>query len=266
MDYQHLSVERSGGVVLCTLTNPPMNFMNARMVLELDDLTREVDSSRDDRVLVFTGGVEGIFITHYDVGELVDIAEGDARTASDSSSDVGGIHSVFNRLERMPKVTVAALNGTAMGGGCELSLACDFRLMADGPFAYGLPETSVGIIPGAGGTQRFARLLGTARALDLILHATILTPPEAFELGLVQRLLPVERFRADVLEFANDLARRAPIALAAAKEAIRRGVEVGIDEGLAIEGQAFARAMRSTDAREAMRAYLRGGTYEFKGE
>lgn len=249
----------------CTLLNPPMNFMNARMVGELDDLSREVERTREDRVLLITGGVEGIFITHYDVGELVDLAEGTGASGG-ASSEVGRIHAVLNRLERMPKPTIAALNGTAMGGGCELSLACDFRLMADGPYAYGLPETSVGIIPGAGGTQRFARLLGTARALDLILHARVMTPPEALEIGLVHRLFPVEGFLDQAREFALDLAQRAPIALAAAKEAIRRGAEATLDEGIAIEGREFARTMRSADARGAMRAYLRGEAYTFKGQ
>ena len=264
MAYRHLSLERRGGVVLCTLSNPPMNFMNAGMVRELDQVTREVEASRDDRVLVFTGGVDGIFITHYDVGELVTAAE--APAAALTADALMLIHRVFNRIERMQKVTVAALNGTAMGGGCEMSLACDFRLMADGAFRYGLPETSLGIIPGAGGTQRMARLLGTARALDLILHAQIMEPKEAHGLGLVHRLLPVDGFLDHALEFADDLAARAPIALAAAKEAIRHGIELPLDEGLAIEQRAFVRTMQSADARNAMRAYVRGETYGFRGE
>jgi enoyl-CoA hydratase len=233
------------------------------MVQELDQLTREVEARADDRVLVLTGGVDGIFITHYDVGELVAAADAGAARTGDA---LAFIHQLFNRIERMPKVTVAALNGTAMGGGCELSLACDFRLMADGPFRYGLPETSLGIIPGAGGTQRMARLLGAARALDLILHAEIMEPRAAHAVGLVHRLLPADGFLDHALAFADDLAQRAPIALAAAKDAIRRGVEVPLDDGLAVEQGAFLRTMRSADAREAMRAYLRGASYRFRGE
>ena len=268
MSQRYLSVERRNGIVTCTLTNPPQNLMNAGMVRELDELTREVEASRDDRVLLLTGGLEGVFILHYDVGELRDAAErltgGEATPGA--AEPAASIHAVLDRLERMPKVTIAALNGTAMGGGCELSLACDFRLMADGPFRYGLPETSVGINPGAGGTQRMARLLGTARALDLILHAQVLEPAEAHAIGLIHRLLPARDFLAQATAFAEDLAKRAPVALAAAKEAIRRGAEVGLDEGLAIEREAFARTMRTADARNAMRAYLAGESYEFKGE
>jgi len=264
MGYRYLSVSRHAGVATCVLSNPPMNFMNAPMVAELGQLTREVEANPGDRVLMLTGGVEGVFITHYDVGELSALAERGA--GGDGEPAVGFIHTVFNRIERMPKITVAALNGNAMGGGCELSLACDFRLMADGPFAYGLPETSVGIIPGAGGTQRFARLLGTARALDLILHAHVMNPKEAHTIGLVHRVFPVENFLAHATGFAEALARRAPVALAAAKEAIRFGAEAPLEEGLAIERRAFLRTMQTADARHAMRAYLRGERYEFKGE
>jgi len=261
----YLSVERRAGVVTCMMTNPPLNLMNDPMVREIDALTREVEASPEDRVLVLTGGADGIFITHYDVGELTAVAEHEDVLATIERGGPTTIHQVLNRLERMPKITIAALNGTAMGGGCELSLACDFRLMADGPFHYGLPETSLGIIPGAGGTQRMARLLGTARALDLILHGQILTPREASALGLVHRLFPPYAFRAQVAAFAENLARRAPIALAAAKEAVRRGVELSMDEGLALEQREFGRTMRSADARGAMAAYLRGEGYEFVG-
>jgi enoyl-CoA hydratase len=263
VELRHLSIERDGGVVTCTLRNPPRNLMNAAMVRELDLVTRELEQDREARVLVLTGGVEGIFITHYDVGELVGVAD---RSHEGASGEVASIHVVLNRLERMPVVTVAAVNGIAMGGGCELALACDFRLLADGAGRIGLPETSVGIIPGAGGTQRMARLLGTARALDLILHGTVLEPARALEVGLVHRVFPAAEFHARAHEFASGLARRAPIALAAAKEAIRRGADVNLDEGLAIEARAFARTLRSADARNAMRAYLRGEPYEFKGE
>jgi enoyl-CoA hydratase/carnithine racemase len=266
MSYRYLSVDRRAGVVTCTLRNPPMNYMNHGMVLELDQLTREVEAEPADRVLLLTGGLDGIFITHYDVSELQILAGRSQERDLATSEAAGLIHTVFNRLERMPKITVAALNGTAMGGGCELSLACDFRVMADGPFRYGLPETSLGIIPGAGGTQRMTRLLGVARALDLILHAHILTPAEAYAGGLVHRLYPAAEFHARAAEFAADLAERAPLALAAAKEAIRGGAELKLDQGLALERRAFARTMRSADARNAMGAYTRGESYAFKGE
>lgn len=271
MAYQHLEIRRDGGVWTCSISNPPTHTLTARGVGELHQLLDEVEGDSEVRVLVLTGGGEGVFIAHYEVGELAESAErqaagGDAgeTAAAAKPGQLHAMHQLCLRLERLDAVTVAALNGSAAGGGCELSLACDFRLMAEGEFVYGLPETSVGIIPGAGGTQRFARLLGTARALDLILHARLVRPAEALELGLVHRLLPARSFRNDVAEFAADLASRAPIALAAAKRAIHAGSQVALEAGLAVEQECFERTMRSEDAAGAM-AWLSRETYTWRG-
>ena len=271
MEYKHLEVKREGGVATCTLSNPPNHTLNSNGVQELGVLLDELEQDRALRVLILTGGGEGVFVAHYEVAELAASAEQQSQQPAGAPSEIDpgrlhAFHRVCLRLERLPAVTIAAINGNAAGGGCELTLACDFRLMADGPFGYGLPETSVGIIPGAGGTQRFARLLGTARALDLILHGRILAPGEAHELGLIHRLFPPETFREQALEFARNVASRAPIALAAAKEAIRRGAQTTLEDGLAVEQECFARTMRSRDAAGAMRAWTRGESYAWKGE
>lgn len=270
MSYEHLKVEREGHVVTCSLSNPPHHTLNATGVGELAQMLDEVEDDRSVRVLVLTGAGEGIFVAHYEVNELADAAEqqgaGPAGAAPDGTSELHPFHQVILRLERLHAVTVAALNGSAAGGGCELSLGCDFRLMADGPFGYGLPETLVGIIPGAGGTQRFARLLGTARALDLILHARILSPREALEIGLLHRVFPTDSFRDEVAAFAADLAGRAPLALAAAKQAIQQGSRLPLERGLAVEQECFGRAMGSQDAAGAMRAWLAGKSYEWQGK
>jgi enoyl-CoA hydratase len=143
--------------------------------------------------------------------------------------------------------------------------ACHFRI-ATKDAKVGQPEVLLGIIPGAGGTQRMARLLGTARALDLILHAALLTPGEALAAGLVHRVFPAAEFPAEVRRFVADLAARAPIALAAAKRAIRAGVELPLTDGLALEQEQFERTLRSKDAAGAMRAFLAGERFEWKGE
>jgi len=218
---------------------------------------------------VLTGGGEGVFIAHSEVGELAAAAEASGRSTAPAPAArprLHPLHELCLRLERLPVPVVAALNGNAAGGGCELALACDFRLLADGPFRFGLPETSVGIIPGAGGTQRMARLLGTAHALDLILHAALLAPNEALAAGLVHRVFPAAEFAGEVRRFAADLAARAPIALAAAKRAIRAGVELPLADGLALEQEQFDRTMRSRDAAGAMRAFLAGERFEWRGE
>jgi enoyl-CoA hydratase len=274
MTHRYLDVARDGHVVTCTFSNPPHHTLTAGGVLELFQVLNDVEADASVRALVFTGAGEGVFIAHYEVGELSDTAERNIEAGATAGSsearepELHGMHQLCLRLERMSAITIAAMNGSAAGGGFELSLACDFRLLADGPYRVGLPETSVGIIPGAGGTQRYARLLGTARALDLILHAKLLRPAEALELGLVHRVYPADRFREEVEAFAADIASRAPIALAAAKHAIQQGSHMPLDESLLLEQRCFERTMRSKDAAGAMRAYLGGGAnpYEWKGE
>jgi enoyl-CoA hydratase len=264
------SETRAGGVVTLAHANPPRHTLTAEGVRELSERLDTLERDAALRVLVLAGSGAGVFIAHYEVGELAAAAEG--RSASAATALPAGprrlhpFHELCLRLERLSVPTVAALDGSAAGGGLELALACDFRLLADGPFRVGLPETSVGIIPGAGGTQRLARLLGTGRALDLILHATLLAPAEALALGLVHRVFPAARFAEETRAFAEDLAGRAPLALAAAKRAIRGGAERPLEEGLALEQEQFESTMRSKDAAGALRAYLRGQPYTWKGE
>lgn len=266
-----VELEREGAIGTIRFSNPPRHTLTDPMLRALEARLDELARDASLRVLVLTGASDGVFIAHYEVSELAEGAEA-AQQAGTASTGVPAGETLhrFNRvtlaLERLPAITIAALNGTAMGGGCELSLACDFRLMADGPYRYGLPETGVGIIPGAGGTQRLPRLIGLARALDLILRGHVVTPAEALELGLVHRVLPAAGFREEVGAFARMLAERAPIALAAAKHAARAGLELPLEEGLRVEQQAFARTMRSKDAAGAMRAWLEGKPYRFRGE
>ena len=274
--WKHLGLERSGGVVTCTLANPPTHTLTASGVTELGELVENLEGDASVRVVVFTGADPDIFIRHYEVGELsassdraVAAAHSDANTVGSAEADAPELHAFHQlclRLEAMDAITVAAINGFAAGGGCEFTLACDFRLMSDSVPGYGLPETSVGILPGGGGTQRFARLLGTARALDLILHAKLLSATEALESGLVHRLYPADRFAKEVEAFAADLAARAPIALAAAKRAVQVGSRLPLEQGLALEQDCFGRTMRSKDASAAMKAFLAGERYEWKGE
>jgi enoyl-CoA hydratase len=275
MNYRYLNVSRNGQIVTCTLSNPPTQTLTAGGVREILHLLDDIEADRSVRVLVFTGAGEGVFIAHYEVGELSDSAQHNIEadngtgTSGKSEPELSEMHQLCLRLEQISAITIAAMNGTATGGGFELSLACDFRLLADGRYRVGLPETSIGIIPGAGGTQRYARLLGTARALDLILHAKLLTPAQALEMGLVHRIYPAECFHEKVEAFSVDIAGRSPIALAAAKQAIHQGARLPLEEALLLEQRHFDRTMRSKDAAGAMRAYLNGSgktPYEWQGE
>ena len=269
MAYRHLHIdEPAPGVLRCTMSNPPTHTLVAAEVAELAAFAAEAETRQDVRVVVFTGGGEGIFIRHYEVGELAAASERRQQPEAAPNGPATALHPL-NRLtlalQQARFVTIAAMNGNAAGGGLEFALGCDFRLLADGDYRLGLPETGVGIIPGAGGTQRFARLLGVAKALELILHGTLLPPAAALELGLVHALLPAETFAADALDYARRLAERSPIALAAAKAAIYRGAEGSLEAGLRIEQTQFGRCMASRDAAVAMRSVLNGETWEWQG-
>jgi enoyl-CoA hydratase len=266
--HRYLAVERHEGVVTCTMSNPPRHTLVAPEVAELAALVAALEADDAVRVVVFTGGGEDVFIAHYEVGELaVSAAQqtGRAATAGADGVELHAMHRLILSLERARFVTIAAINGNAAGGGLEFALGCDFRLAQDGGHRLGLPETSVGIIPGAGGTQRYARLLGTARALDLVLHGETVSPARALELGLVHRVYDKPSFRAEVAAFAANLAARSPIALAAAKRAIHAGSELPLEAALALEQREFERCMRSEDAAVAMRSFLEGKPWRWKG-
>ena len=160
------------------------------------------------------------------------------------------------RIRDLDAIVVAGINGNTAGGGCEFSLGCDLRVMADGDFLIGLPETSVGILPGGGGTQRLSRLIGSSRALDLILHAKLLKPLEAHNLGIINKLLTEKKFKEELDEYCEDLVNRAPIALSQVKKIIHQGLEMSLEDSLLLEQKAFDVTMNSKDAARAMRSLL----------
>ena len=269
MSDQRVELGREGGVATISLSNAPTHTLTAGGVMQLHGILDELEADRELRVLVLTGGGEGVFIAHYEVGELAQSSEAQQGAAAPVTAEPPRLHAMHRlclRLERLRAPTIAALNGSAAGGGFELALSCDFRLAKQGPYAFGLPETTVGIIPGAGGTQRMTRLLGTAKALDLILHGRVVPPDEALALGLVHRVFSADAFEDEVGHFAEDLAARAPIALGAAKRAIHEGALLGMEDALALEQEEFDRTMRSKDAAGAMRSWLKGESWEWKGE
>ena len=261
-EYENLKVEDNGHVVICNLTNPPTHTFTSKSLMEVHDFLDQMEKKKDLRVLAFTGGGEDVFIKHYEVGELAESAEKNISEAKEVSSEYSPpkelhhFHKMLLRLRDIEAIVIAGINGNTAGGGCEFALGCDLRIMSEGPYAIGLPETSVGILPGGGGTQRLARLIGSSRALDLILHARLLSPQEAFEFGLINKLVPHERFREELMTYCLDLASRAPIALRQVKKIIHHGLDKTLEEGLLMEQEAFDVTMRSNDAAKAMRSML----------
>lgn len=284
MPPQTVHADQSGRVLTVRLDNPPRNFMNTRMVTELEQLVRDLEDDHSIGAVVITGAIDGVFITHFDVNE---IRRGSERVpATVSSAQAGGslravgavqripgarslvertpvagvsallqIHDVFLRMNRLDKVFIAAINGLAMGGGCELALACDIRVMAKGDHVIGLPEITLGIIPGGGGTQRLARILGPAKALEMMLEGRVLSPGEALAAGLVHRVAEPERLLQGATATAERLARRSPKAVAALKRAVYEGSARSLEEGLHIERAGFLASSSTTAARRAMRIY-----------
>lgn len=277
MSDDYVTVGQRGFVATLTLVNPPRHTINAAGSETLCTVLEALATQDDVRVVVLTGGSDDIFVRHYEVDELAASAERQIANPRPSTTPPAsvptqkrprGLRGAMDLLESMDAITIAAINGMATGGGLELALACDFRLARAGDFRLGLPETGVGILPGGGGTQRFARLLGVARALDLILHGEVFSPAQALELGVVSRVFAndLATFRDEVARFADVLAKRAPRALANAKRAIREGAELPLAEGLRREAELFGELMRTEDAAKALRAAFDGNPIpEFRG-
>lgn len=251
-----ITVERRGAVAVVTMTNPPMGYMDRETVPELDAALAGLEGDDAVRAIVLTGGVPGVFIRHYSVHELEQLStvlrQQGVKVDPANPLPVRDIDNTFRRIESMPKPVIAAINGTAMGGGFELSLCCDIRVAEEGDHSLGLPEINVGILPGAGGTQKLARLVGTARALEMALRGRVVSPEEALSLGIVQELAPAGGALDRALEIAEEMAAKSPQAVAHIKRLVRMARETPLDDGLALERTLFLDLLVSDRALELM--------------
>jgi enoyl-CoA hydratase len=224
---------RYDAIAVATFDRPPRNFMSFAAMGELESVL--TDLATDDRVNVvaLTGGVPGYFVAHADLDDLTKLA-----TGQPTEGDPGAWSRTLRLIEDMPQPVVAAINGQAWGGGCELSLACTLRVAAASAH-LGQPEVNVGIIPGAGGTQRLPRLVGAGRAADLILSGRVVAADEALRIGLVEAVLPDNGFVDHVVDWLAPIAAKPRFAVAAAKKAIVQGLRMPFADGLRLEGQLF---------------------------
>lgn len=236
-----------------------MNAFNYDMLLELGQVAEAIRINPDIRVVVFTGAGEKAFSVGADLKER--------KTMTDDlvKRNIFKIGEVFSTIENLPQPTIAMMNGFAFGGGMELALACDFRIAADDTL-LGLTETSLGIIPGAGGTQRLPRLIGEAKAMELILTARRLTSAEALEYGLVTRLATREQLADVAGAFADSILANGPIALQQAKFAIKNGMNTDLQTGLQIERKAYEITIPTEDRVEALAAFGEKRKPVFKGK
>jgi enoyl-CoA hydratase len=258
MSGELVSVARDGGVATLLMNRPPVNAIAPDLLVQFDAAMEELGADPDVRVVVVTSAFPRYFMAGADIKMMA------------SSTPQGGENALrnspFSIVERTPKPVIAAINGHALGGGCELALCCDYRLMLDdGRSTIGLTETSLGIIPGAGGTQRLPRLVGRARGLQMILEGRRLTAPEALQIGLVDAALSPDDFETAVQAKATALAGMATQALARAKRAVLEGLEVPLGEGLRLERELFFDVVKTADAAEGLAAFIEKRPANFTG-
>ncbi|MBG5817775.1 enoyl-CoA hydratase/isomerase family protein [Pseudomonas aeruginosa] len=285
---RHPRIEQRGRVLQVLLDNPPANFLTTAVMQELADLLEDLEQRQDIGAVILSGAADGVFLTHFDVDEIERavapitfsmpawltrlLLESESllrhlpgarkllrRTLLAGVADMNLFHEVTAHMRRMDKVFIAAINGLALGGGCELALACDLRLMAEDDQVerfLGQPEVLIGLIPGGGGTQMLARSLGVARALELCLEGQLLEPRQALALGLVNGLAPAEELLEAADALAQRLSRRSPQAVRLIKRSIYQAASRDWTEGMASEKAGFLSAASQGNTRRAMREYI----------
>ncbi len=218
---EYFEVEQHGPIQIWKIKNPPMNYMTGPLSRELVQLIGKLEGDDQTRVLIITGGVEGKFITHYSVDELAASAADPAECARVMPRFFAASHRTLNRVMLLPQAVIAAINGDCMGGGYELALACDFRLAADGPYQIGLPEILLGLLPGGGGTQRLARLIGRGNALEALLFGAVYSPADAHRIGMVHRVVPPAQLISTCTDAMGRDAGHAPAAFGRRDQTLR---------------------------------------------
>lgn len=257
MNYETILTETRSRVGLITINRPKaMNALNNQLMGELMDALDSFDRNDDIRTMVITGN-EKAFAAGADIKEMAD----KSITEMMDSDHIA----VFGRIRTIRKPVIAAVSGWALGGGCEVALSCDMIVASDSA-KFGLPEVTIGVIPGAGGTQRLTRAVGKAIAMEMILNNRTLTAQEALQFGLVNRLVPVETYLEEALKLADEVASRAPLAVRAAKKMINQSYERTLSDGLKEEKQEFYNLFASEDQQEGMRAFVEKRKPEWKGK
>jgi enoyl-CoA hydratase len=256
MDFVKLEID--GAVAVITIDRPKaLNALNRQVLGELADSVGQVAANRALRALLVTGGGEKAFVAGADIAEMANFSNAEAQ----GFCELG--HRVFDSLEALHIPVIAAVNGFALGGGCELALACDF-IYASEKAKFGLPEVTLAVIPGFGGTQRLTRLVGRARAKELIFSGDMIDAARAKEIGLALEVLPAGELLSHAKKVALTIAKRGPLAVAQAKRVIEAGADLPLKDGNAIERDGFMRLFATADQKEGMAAFLAKRPAEFK--
>ncbi len=253
-------LERRGGILIVTINRPNrMNALDRNTLRKGSALIERINYERDTRVVIVTGAGDKAFCAGADLKERQGMNSAEVRQY------IQIIKSTLNALENLSKPVIAAVNGVALGGGLEFALACDIRIASPNA-RFGLTETSLGIIPGAGGTQRLPRLIGRGRAKEMIFAAEIIDAKTALEYGLINQIAPEGRLMEAALEIAEKILKNAPLAVEQAKIAVNRGMELPLDKALELESNAYEKLIPTKDRVEALTAFREKRKPEFKGE
>lgn len=245
----YITYEQDGFVGIITINRPKaLNALNSEVLKELDACLDGINLETT-RALILTGSGEKSFVAGADIGEMSTLTKAEGEAFGKIGNDV------FRKLETFPIPVIAAINGFALGGGCEISMSCDIRICSDNAL-FGQPEVGLGITPGFGGTQRLARIIGVGKAKEMIYAATNVKADEALRIGLVNAVYSLEELMPAAKKLAGKIAKNAPIAVRACKKAINEGLDVDMDKAIVIEEKLFGSCFESEDQKEGMLAFL----------
>ena len=250
MNYQNLLLEICDRIALLTINRPKaLNALNPQTLKELSSMFSELQENDEVKVIIITGAGEKAFVAGGDIAAMQSLGPPEAREVARQAQ------ALFNAIEFGPKVTIAAINGYALGGGCELAMACDLRIVADSA-KLGQPEVNLGIIPGWAGTQRLPRLVGKGKAKELMYTGDMVDAKEAERIGLVNQVVPHAELLDTARQLAQKIAGKSQSAVRLIKEAVDNGLEMDIHRAFAYEAELFGLCFASTDQKEGMRAFL----------
>jgi len=259
MAYENIVYEVNEGIATITFNRPKaLNALNGALLAELSQALDEIAADEAIRVLILTGAGEKSFVAGADISELATFDSLKAKAFARRG------HNIINKLQQLPITVIAAVNGFALGGGTEISIACDF-IYASENAKFGQPEINLGVIPGFGGTQRLPRLIGTNMAKELILTGKMISAAEALQLGLANKVVAHDSLMDEVMKTARVIASKGKVSLREAKQAVDKGMDVDLASGCSIEIDAFALCYASPDAKEGTSAFLEKRQAEFKG-
>jgi len=257
LKFENLLFEKKGSIGILSINRPKaLNALNSSLLGDLDNAIDEIREDSDIHIVILTG-VGKSFVAGADIGEMKDMDIHEARIFAEKGTKI------FRKVETMDKPVIGAINGFALGGGCELAMCCDIRIASD-KAKFGQPEVGLGIIPGFAGTQRLSRIVGVGKAKELIYTSDIINGEEAYRIGLANKIVPHDKLMDETIDMAKKIGSQGQLAVRFAKAAINRGIEADIETGTAIESDLFGLCFATEDQKEGMAAFLEKRSPDYK--